>query len=248
MPEWKPEPIWKGEDAFIIGGGTSLREFDWDLLRDENTIGCNSAFRLGVEICKICVFVDRKWLFDAPNHPRKGYHDELAKFPGLVITNDTQLKGRPEPWINWMQRRPRGLHHDSLGYNANCGATAINVALLLGATTIYLLGIDMHLDDNKKPNWHNYVIDKASKDVYARMLAAFGHVSKDLALKFPDCKVLNINKDSALRLFPILDPDIFWAERKEHGRVANTSGTDGGNFGTVDTSVDAVAEKSAIRC
>ena len=214
MPDWIPQPMWQGQEAFVIGGGPSLRDFDWDLLRDENTVGCNNAFRLGPEICKVCVFVDRKFIFDKPNHPRKGFYDELSRFPNPVITNDSQLKHREESWLLWMRRQPKGLHRDALGFNANCGATAVNVALLLGASTIYLLGVDMHLGGDKEPNWHNHVIDKANEQVYARMITSFGHVKKDLELKFPGCQIFNINKNSSLKMFPILDPDIFWAKRK----------------------------------
>src|SRR3990172_1959860 len=114
---WIPEPIWQGQDAFIIGGGPSLRDFNWELLREENTIGCNNAFRLGLEICKVCVFVDRKFLFDGKG-PRMGVYEELAKFPGPVVTNCTQLIGCTEPWIKIMRRETRGLHRDALGFNA----------------------------------------------------------------------------------------------------------------------------------
>lgn len=225
MPEWTPEPIWQGQEAFIIGGGSSLRGFDWSLLRDENTIGCNNAFRLGPEICKVCFFADRKFIFSGPNQPRHGFYDELAKFPNLVVTNDSQLKITPEPWIKWMPRRPKGLHRDALGYNANSGASAVNLALLLGATTIYLLGFDMHLDNQGRPNYHEHLIDKPSPDVYARMLASFGHVRRDLP-KFPGCKIFNISKNSNLQIFPKLNPDEFWRERKEkNGRVSDGIGS-----------------------
>jgi len=245
MPLWKPEPILKDQEVFIIGGGPSLRSFDWSLLENENTIGCNNAFRLGPKVCKICVFVDRKFIFDAPNHPRKGFYDELAKFPGTVITNDSQLKTRHEPWILWMQRRPRGLHYDALGFNANCGATAINVALLLGATTIYLLGIDMHLGESKEPNWHEHLIDKPSEEVYGRMLASFGWVRKDLELKFPGRKVFNVNANSNLNIFPKLDPKTFWEERRKNGRINQTDGGVSGCADFTNTTVDSDFEKGA---
>ena len=216
MPQWMPEPIWKDQDAFIIGGGTSLRDFDWSLLIPENTIGCNNAFRLGPDVCKVCLFVDRKFIYSGVNQPRKGFYDELAKFPNPVVTNDSQLMTRSEPWIKWIPRKHHGMFHDGLGYNASCGASAINLALLFGATTIYLLGFDMHLDEKGKPNWHEHLIDKPSKDVYARMVASFGHVKRDLLIKFPGCKIFNINKDSNLQIFPKLDPDMFWLERRNN--------------------------------
>lgn len=219
MPQWSPTEIWRGQDAFIIGGGPSLRDFDWSLLRGENTVGCNNAFRLGPEICKVCVFVDRKFIFATENAPRKGFYDELAKFPNLIITNDGALRMAKEPWLFWMPRRPKGLHRDALGFNCNCGATAINVALLLGATTLYLLGFDMHLGMGGEPNYHEHIIDRPSEEVYERMLASFGHVRNDLKAKFPDCRIFNVNSNSRLELFPKLDPKMFWAERMKHKEV-----------------------------
>ncbi|MHA2065520.1 MAG: hypothetical protein ACXABY_14190 [Candidatus Thorarchaeota archaeon] len=217
MPEWKPEPIWEGQDAFVIGGGTSLRDFDWELLRHEHTVGCNNAFRKGTEICDVCVFADRQFLFDGPKqeNTRKGFYDEIAKYgqTNLVITNDNTLRHNTEPWLYWMMRKKKGIHRDGLGFNANTGSVAINVALLLGAKTIFLLGFDMHLDKNGQPNYHKHLIDKPSPEVYVRMLASFGHVSRGLS-KFPGCKVYNVNADSSLELFEKLDPAEFWAVRK----------------------------------
>jgi len=216
MPEWIPEKIWKNQEAFVIGGGPSLLDFDWSLLRGENTIGCNNAFRLGSDICKICLFVDRNFIFTDRKRKREGYYRELAEFPNWVVTNNRRLQTCKEPWIKWMPRKSKGLHYDALGYNKNCGASAINLALLLGATTIYLLGIDMHLDAKGNPNWHKHVIDKPDSSVYTRMLNSFKYVSDDLPKKFPGCKVFNVNKNSDLNVFPKLDPDIFWKERREY--------------------------------
>jgi len=213
---WKPELIWQGKEAFIIGGGPSLREFDWDLLREENTIGCNNAFRLGPEICKVCVFVDYKFLFNGPK-PRDGTYEQLAKYAesgGLVVTNNNQLIGRKELWLKMMKRQTRGLHLDALGFNSSAGATAVNLALLFGAVQIYLLGFDMHLDSKGKPNWHDHQIDKPNNEVYSRMLLAFGYVARDLKTKFPNVSVINVTDDSALTSFPKVKTKDFWDERK----------------------------------
>ena len=214
MPEWKPGPFWEGQEVFIIGGGTSLRNFDWSLLLNERTIGCNQAFRLGEAVCDICVFCDRKFIFEEKDKPRKGFYDELAKFRNPVVTNDNQLRFRPEPWLKWMLRRPKGLHHDALGFNANTGATAINLALILGAKTVYLLGFDMFLDEKGNPNWHDNLIDNPCSEVYERFLASFGHVSRELPVKFPGRQIFNVTKKSNLNIFPKLDFDEFWEKRK----------------------------------
>lgn len=251
MPQFHPQPIWKDEEVFIIGGGPSLRGFDWSLLINEHTIGCNNAFRLGPEVCDVCIFVDRRFIFEETGRgktPRKGFYDELEKFPNLVVTNDSQMQFRKEPWINWMQRKHRGMFFDGLGYNFSCGATAINLALLLGATTVYLLGYDMHLGPKGRPNYHDHVIDKPKEQVYIRMLASFGHVSRDLKAKFPGCRVFNINKDSKLTLFPVLDPDEFWSERKKNGTINYTSGGNRGSISSLDSSDSASIEENSVCC
>jgi len=215
MPLWTPQPVWQGLDCFIIGGGTSLRDFDWNLLKNERVIGCNNAFRLGEEVVDYVVFCDKKLFWDGKK-PRKGFYDGIASFSNPVITNDNQLKNKQEPWLKYIPRLVKGFSStpDFLCFNGNTGAAAINLACLLGATTIYLLGYDMHLDNKGEPNWHKWLIDKAAEEVYARFLTKFGYVSKGVKEKFPDCKVINVNKDSNLKLFPIIDPDIFWKERR----------------------------------
>ena len=216
MPLWKPEPMWAGEDVFIIGGGTSLRDFDWTLLHSEKTIGCNQAFRLGHRVCDICVFGDHKFVFLGRDDVREENYKPLSEFAGLVVTNDGKCRNKKEPWLKWMPRQSRGLHKKELGWNCNTGAMAINLALILGATNVYLLGFDMFLDENGKPNWHEEpLIDKPKESIYGRMIRNFHAVSGDLPKVFPGCKIINVTKRSKLTMFPIVDPDKFWDERKK---------------------------------
>lgn len=222
---YRPEKIWLGQDVFIIGGGNSLREenFDWSLLLNENTIGCNNAFRLGPEICKVCVFCDDTFIFEKYQEggrvnykPKKDYYDVIKDFPNLIITNHDKLKSRPETWLKYIPRQIKGLSDtpDFLCYNFNTGAAAINLALLYGAKNIYLLGFDMKLSKDKKSNWHNFVNTNNNQDVYERMILSMGHVKRDLK-KFPDSNVYNINNDTKLTYFPIIKTEVFWNERKQ---------------------------------
>ena len=153
---------------------------------------------------------------------------------------------RSEPWLKWMPRKQKGMFRDGLGYNFSCAASAVNLALLFGATTVYLLGVDMHLGSKGEPNWHNHVIDKPDKEVFDRMLESFHWVKKGLE-NFPGSKVFNVNKDSNLKLFPMLDPDIFWAERKK--KYERNAFTDQGcrrDIGIADTPNSTNVEESPI--
>ena len=145
MPRWIPKTKWKGEEVFVIGGGDSLRGFNWGLLKDELTIGCNDAFRLGKEVCKICIFGDAPWF--------RRNEKELAKFEGVVFTNSSQLLNTRLPWLWTTPRKSKGLSDRAIAWNDNTGAAAVNLALLLGAKRIFLLGFDMRASERGKTNW-----------------------------------------------------------------------------------------------
>ena len=218
MPKWMPEPFWKGEDVFILGGGTSLRNFPWPLLHDEKVIGCNQAFRLGDKVCDICLFGDKKFLL-VDGVPRKSNYLPLSEFKGLVVTCDPALHNRPEPWLKIMPRVPKGIATDALGWNCNTGASAINLALILGAKNVFLLGFDMKLDEKGKPNWHNEkLIDKPAPNVYERMLSYFGRIKHEAAKKFPEARIYHIlTGESDLEVFDQLNMNDFFSERAKDG-------------------------------
>jgi hypothetical protein len=212
MPIWNPEPIWKDQDVFIIGGGNSLRvdAFNWNLLVPEFTVGCNDAYLLGADICKVCVFGDLSWF--------NSHKDKLASYEGRVFTNDSHLYGvKAYPWLWTMKRTPQGLHTDALGWNENTGAVAINLALLLGTKRIFLLGYDMKRIQGKA-NWHDDNVRPAATKphIYEGFARSFRYVVRDWKAKFSDREIVNVTRDSALppSAFPWVDPDVFWKERK----------------------------------
>lgn len=192
MPKWMPSEIWKGQDAYIIGGGPSLEHFNWDLLRDKNTIGCNAAFKLGVDICKVCFFADGKFF--------RKFKEELAHFSGMVVTNHITLVEDDSPWLKWMPREQWGLHHNALGYNSSSGAAAINLALLMGATRVFLLGMDLGLKDGRA-NWHKHG-GPPKAEVYSRFRLGFARVAHTLPKAFPGMQVVNVHDFNHLTVFP----------------------------------------------
>ena len=210
MPFWTPETKWKDEDVFIIGGGTSLETFDWELLRPDDilTIGCNDAYLRGPDICNICFFGDVVWW---RNH-RWGLETYRESGEGVVFTHCNQLQKDRTSWLWMMNRMPRGLHLNALGWGKNTGIGAVNLALLLGAKRVFLLGFDMHLT-NGKANWHQNTLVKPDKKTYPVFIKGFAQVARDLKSKFPGREIFNITNDSSLDMFPKIGVNAFWSNR-----------------------------------
>lgn len=207
---WEPDPqTWEGEDVIILGGGPSLRSLSIPSLADELVVGCNDAYVYGPLICDMCVFGDFKW-FNKHHKALKAYADS----GGIVVTNESHLISRPgDKWIMKMPRQSSGLHKDALGWNFNTGASALNLALILGASRVFLLGFDMQLDKEKRMNWHPNELDKPDASIYTRMIKSFDIVARQLPGTFPNCEVFNVTDDSKLDVFPKIGTEAFWNGR-----------------------------------
>jgi len=191
--KWLKSEPWKDQDAYIIGGGSSLRGFDWGKLNPLNTVGCNDAYKLGRKVCKVCVFGDYSWW--------RHHSEKLEGYHGIVVTNTEALAVDKPPWVHYYDRQVCGMSNDgALGWNGNTGSVAVNLALVLGAKTVYLLGFDMGLGRKNKSNWHDEIIhpDAVLPSSYQLFLDRWTGVSEGARDTFPDRKVYNLNDKSNL--------------------------------------------------
>jgi len=169
---WTPPRQWEGQDAYLIGGGASLRSFDFNQLIGRNTIGSNDAFRLGNAIIQICLFGDASWF-----HRTKF---ELEKFGNPIVTCAPSLMTLNTPMLKHMKRAREGLAKGSnLGWNFSTGASAINLAISLGAKRIFLLGYDMCLV-NEKSHWHDHRPHVTREAIFQRFIKGFKCISEHL--------------------------------------------------------------------
>lgn len=84
---------------------------------------------------------------------------------------------------------------------ANGGYQALNLAVLLGVKTVFLLGFDMRSVDGKK-HWHGdhpNGLNNPTDDTYRMWINAFNTTIGDL--KTAGVEVINCTHDSALRCF-----------------------------------------------
>jgi hypothetical protein len=191
--------IWPDSTVFILGGGPSLLESNLDLIKDKNVLGVNQAYKLG-DWVDVNYSGDYRWY----TWNRK----ELKKYKGLSITS-YPTNNINKDIINVGRLSIDGIsnkNNNSICWNGNSGASAINVAYWLGAKRIILLGFDMKRQ-GQKFNWHNdYPTipgrkkNSRLKSPYRQFLKCWEQIKKD-ADKL-GIQILNATPSGNLNIFP----------------------------------------------
>jgi len=218
LHEVLPDGAWRGKPCFIIGGGPSLQNFDWSLLRGKRTIGINRAFeRLDPTI----IFsMDTRFL----NWLVKGMYDKRADGAGArekfnrstaykVWLATYRLSLPPEFFIVKVKGNyNQGLRNfgtsleDGIGHGNNSGYAALNLAVCLGADPVYLLGFDCNHDHKfGRTHWHSgHPMPQKFKTV-KDFIAYFNRAA--MRISHTKSRVINLNPESALQCFPKQRPE-----------------------------------------
>lgn len=184
-----------GSTVVCIGGGPSLTAQDVDLCRDKaRVIAINDAYRVApwADVLYGCDpkwwkwhdgvpgFAGAKWSLDQPN-----WATLQNRFTDVQLVGNAGLSGL-------------SLDPAEIATGSNSGYQAINLAVLLGATRILLLGYDMQ-PDGKRMHWFGGHPDRATLP-FVVFLSAF----KSLAapLKAAGVEVINCSRQTALTAFP----------------------------------------------
>lgn len=137
LPVWKVTPEWKGETAFIIAGGSSVREQPVHLLEGRKVIAVNASYTIA-PFAQVCFFGDRRF----GDQHREG----LTAFAGRTVTTRRNFPPFNERTFCLMQAAATlGLSDDtaSLAFGRTSLQASINLAVHLGSPRIALLGADM---------------------------------------------------------------------------------------------------------
>lgn len=190
-----PMGAWSGEACFIVGGGPSLNGFDFDaLLGNGRIIAVNAAYRV-LPFADILFFSDKRF------HEWNCESSEFIDFQGEVVsTHCGVLRGRPDIRQIRNVAGPVSNAPDGLAGRSS-GSRALNLAYLLGASPIYLLGFDMRPNGN----WHDFHELKNLQFCYESKfvpdLEAMG-----AAILARGVAVVNGCLDSAVDVFPKVAP------------------------------------------
>jgi len=191
----------KGETVFIVGGGPSLKGFDFTKLNGKLTIAINSAMYF---LQPTAVFwCDGRWA--AQNDDKLSAMD-CYKI-GVITTN-------APPTDNTRNRYTLGrsfpIYRTGIeGYDPNVyrvrgnnsGSMAINMACNMGAKRIILLGFDVSVVGNES-HFHQNLQDRIGDQVYTNdFLPNFKSLYREMQQHRVNTEVLNASMVSRLDMF-----------------------------------------------
>lgn len=168
-------------------------------LHTKNVVGTNIAFMLGSWV-SVFYFCDRTFF--------RVHREKILAFPNLKVTCVSSLDRNLLPETLNIKRLKRdyrpGLSFkpDTICWNHNSGAAAINFAILAGAKRILLLGFDMNPQDGRT-HWHNAYSSNTLRASFNRFLSKYPALAADA--KKNKIEILNISPNSALDCFPKME-------------------------------------------
>lgn len=137
--QWIISEEWKGETAFILGGGPSVKQLNLELLQGRRVVALNSSY-LTYPKADILFFGDARWW----NHQRQKNRVALDAFAGRIVTCSGAVRGhrllglrRINPPPGFAEER-----HAVASQQTNMQG-AMNMCAHLGVSRIVLLGADM---------------------------------------------------------------------------------------------------------
>lgn len=154
------EGAWAGQPAYIVGGGASLFGFDFSKLKDKkNRIVINRAWK-DVYDAEIWFSEDHRVVTEL-----WGKDPFFQAFKGLKVLHALAPHCADEalaidPTLTVIRRIREDKYwsksfRDGLSMSSCSGVGAINLACILGADPIYLLGFDCRTDGNYIQNYHD---------------------------------------------------------------------------------------------
>ena len=201
FPDIMPDGAWKYQRCFIIGGGESLKGFDFSKLKNELVIGVNRAYE---KIDCTVMFAMDHTLYEWITMGKLGQETKkkFEDFKGLPVWVDSAGYDYPKGVFIVSKSGSKNINFsmkDGISGGTNSGFGALNLAVCLGANPIYLLGFDMKGKGGRQAWWHSGYPDNQGDKIYRVFASDFERAAPRLEEK--GIQVINLNPESELKCF-----------------------------------------------
>lgn len=187
-----------GTDVFIIGGGNSLKGFDFSKLIGKNVVALNSAYKY-VDENAVLFWGDAGW--GATNSHILKEHPSKYKLSCRPIVNITRnmLGESGETFLHKTGNYGYDPNPECVMGN-NSGANAINFVVNMNAKRIILLGFDMGFV-NGRSHFHDDHTQPVSSLTYPELFIPSIKSLANEFKKYRTVEVINCSNASNLKCF-----------------------------------------------
>lgn len=193
-----------GQEVFIVGGGYSVKQVNWEFLQDKLTVAINDAY-LFLPDTSALFWCDDSWV--GRNKDKLDQHPcdlrFYARFNGQRHV-ELDISG---PCASTILFRSGEMGFDPNPDNVkgnNSGALCLNLVLNMSPKRVYLVGFDMR-DNPLKPgevNFHNNHIHPGKPSVYQdSFIPAMDELAREIERLRLDVDIVNCSPTSALKCF-----------------------------------------------
>ena len=215
--EVMPDGVWDDKPCFIVGGGPSLKDFDWTKLKGRRTIGINRAFERFEPMIIFSMdtdFID--WVMNDKYALVKDGAETKTKFLAskaykvwlrmtpVELPKNFFIVRIAKSYFYALKNFSLSPMQEGICHGDNSGYAALNLAVCLGANPIYLLGFDCK-HENGRSHWHEGHIQKQEEERAEKWVKRFNVAAEKLAPT--DFRVVNLNPDSAIECFEKMRPE-----------------------------------------
>lgn len=189
---------WRGQRCFIIGGGQSVNDFDLSLLKNEKTIGVNMAFRK-LDPTILYGMDARLWGWIEQDELESGDCVKFITSKAKKVWSNINAFPLPEDILIAPTIGRPGIStniKEGVAAGTNSGFGALNLALLLGASEIYLIGYDFY-----GKRWHKGYPHPEDKKTNGFHLGVYQESVDEIKKAFPNQRIINVNPESKLKYF-----------------------------------------------
>lgn len=188
-----------GKKVFILGGGTSLKGFDLDKLRNKIVIAINHSIEQ-YPYAQMLLFADKIFL-----HKTKF---DFKNYKGLIFCSDKCRRSKPidEMYEKYYKNlyvyedvRDEPVKNPKVGlfHPTSSGLQALNLAVQMNASKIILLGYDYYKTNGEMHYYPDYDHHKKYKqDKMALKTRKFRYFEKWAP------RILNLSEHSVIEEFP----------------------------------------------